>query len=353
MKFKKKTIYVLIFAGIFSALNIFCTDILSDTNARSQNKTQDLSLQEKLSLESLKKIDSYPMYKMTYYGDYGFSDFLKGKPSKKVQRFRNGFNDLENEHRCSCFAAMGDMENPLFGRNFDYFHRSSLILFTDPPNAYSSVSMVDIYYCGYLTNTPVSTLEERADLLYSPHLPFDGMNEKGVTVGLMAVPSAQPPHDPKKSTLYTLEVIRLILDYASDTEEAISLIEKYNVKFEEVPVHYMISDRTGRSAVIEYIKGEMKVIRNSRPFQISTNFIISNATPFLKNNCRRYDYLNNALNNSSAISSEEQGMDLLSGASQSNTMWSAVYNMQTGKILVVPGRKYNSAYEFNLPMTGF
>jgi choloylglycine hydrolase len=153
--------------------------------------------------------------------------------------------------------------------------------------------------------------------------------------------------------LNTLEVIRLVLDYASSTEEAISLIEKYNVQFEEVPVHYMIADRSGKSAVIEYVRGEMKVIRNNRPFQISTNFVISNVLPLLENNCRRYDYLNNALTNSSGGFTEQNGMDLLSGASQSNTMWSAVYNMQTGKILVVPGRKYNSAYEFNLPVTDF
>ena len=29
------------------------------------------------TLTSLKKIDDYGMYQMTYYGDYGFDDFLK------------------------------------------------------------------------------------------------------------------------------------------------------------------------------------------------------------------------------------------------------------------------------------
>ena len=29
------------------------------------------------SLRSLKKIDDYGMYQMTYYGDYGFDEFLK------------------------------------------------------------------------------------------------------------------------------------------------------------------------------------------------------------------------------------------------------------------------------------
>ena len=29
------------------------------------------------SLASLKKVDNYGMYQMTYYGDYGFDDFLE------------------------------------------------------------------------------------------------------------------------------------------------------------------------------------------------------------------------------------------------------------------------------------
>ena len=36
----------------------------------------------------------------------------------------------------------------LLGRNFDWYEHPALILFTDPPDGYASVSMVDISYLG-------------------------------------------------------------------------------------------------------------------------------------------------------------------------------------------------------------
>ena len=32
---------------------------------------------DSLSLVSLQKVDDYPLYTMTYYGDYGFSNYIK------------------------------------------------------------------------------------------------------------------------------------------------------------------------------------------------------------------------------------------------------------------------------------
>ena len=53
--------------------------------------------------------------------------------------------------RCSLFAALGDPENRLFGRNFDWRYSPALLLFTDRPagGGYASVSMVDIAYLGF------------------------------------------------------------------------------------------------------------------------------------------------------------------------------------------------------------
>ena len=42
----------------------------------------------------------------------------------------------------------------------------------------------------------------------------DGMNEKGVAVGMNAVPNAQSPYDPSKVTIGELHLILLVLDYA-------------------------------------------------------------------------------------------------------------------------------------------
>ncbi len=44
------------------------------------------------------------------------------------------------------------LEGELLGRNFDWNDHRSLLLFTDPPRRYASVSLVDISYLGYSKN---------------------------------------------------------------------------------------------------------------------------------------------------------------------------------------------------------
>lgn len=82
-----------------------------------------------------------------------------------------------------------------YGWNFDWDYGTALLLFTDPPGGYASVSMVDIAYLGIegksekdLQNLPY---EERQLLLGAPSLPFDGMNERGLAIGMAAVPPGQ------------------------------------------------------------------------------------------------------------------------------------------------------------------
>jgi len=47
---------------------------------------------------------------------------------------------------CSLFAAFGDGKEMFYGRNFDWRYSPALLLFTDPPEGYASVSMVDLDY---------------------------------------------------------------------------------------------------------------------------------------------------------------------------------------------------------------
>ena len=93
----------------------------------------------------------------------------------------------------------------LFGRNFDWEYSPAVLLFTHPPGGYASVSMVDIAYLGFdedqVNSLTELTLEERQALLNAPEWPFDGMNEKGLVIGMAAVPPGQMPYDPDKKTI--------------------------------------------------------------------------------------------------------------------------------------------------------
>jgi len=176
---------------------------------------------------------------------------------------------------CTCFTAYSDSSARLFGRNFDFPDDPALILFTAPSDGYASVSMVDLGYFGYSTENLPSEENGLENLKLTPLLPFDGMNEHGLTIGMAAVPEAEAPVDPSKLTIGEIRVIRMVLDYAKDVEEAIELIESYNVRVDSPPIHYLLSDREGNSAIIEFVDGEMIVYRNNMEWQIITTDSLS------------------------------------------------------------------------------
>jgi len=302
------------------------------------------------TLASLERVDDYPLYTMRYQGDYGFDDYLR---TGVLNTPRGNSSYLESVatgpgFACTCFAAMGANQSRVFGRNFDFFHGPALLLFTDPPNGCASVSMVDMYYCGYDGSQSLETLQDREILLQAPYLPFDGMNENGVTIGMMAVPNAEPPFDPHKVTNYDLALIRLVLDYATTTEDAIRLIAKYNLAVGSIPVHFLIADPSGHSAVIEFTHGKMHVLPNTEPWQVATNFIINGSNAPEQTPCWRYNTVYSDLKKASGKKTHDDAMALLQKVAQQSTMWSIVFDMSHKNVQVSVGQKFNQAYTFDV-----
>lgn len=330
---------------------------------------------EEKTLKSLTKVNDHPLYTMKFYGDYGFAQRVglsKGEPVASAVSKRSTNSALlgglrvsaletmnakntvgcstpgDNTWGCTCFVAYGNPANPQFGRNFDWHDCIPLLLFTNPPNGYASVSIVDLEYLGYArVNLPDGGGDKTA-LLESPWYPFDGMNEKGVTVGMMAVPAARAPYDPKKISLGELGTIRLILDFAASTDEAIALLGKFNLRVEDPPVHYLIADAGGHSAVIEYVNGSMSELKNSEPWHVSTNFIITGSAAPANSPCWRYNTAYSELRTANGVLSSEGAMGLLSRVSQVSTIWSVVYGMSGGTVLVATDRGYAGALKFSL-----
>lgn len=300
------------------------------------------------TLRGVEKINNHPLYVMKYHGDYGFDDFIDSK-KKSVKSTSNSQN-----WACSCIAVMGNTNDPLFGRNFDWNNCPTLVLFTEPENGYASVSVVDIEYLGFSTDTYVTDtpIENRVGLLNAPFYPFDGMNEKGVTIGVMTVLGSEESRDSNKPTLGSLEVVRLILDNAENTDEAIELIRGYNISFAAgPPLHYLIADRSGKSAVVEFYQGEMKVTYNNKPYQVATNFMIYGSNDMDKSNCDRYSLATKELEQVNGTLFQKGVLDLMKDISVPRTQWTSVYNMATGDVSITVGRDYDDVKSLKLEMS--
>lgn len=300
------------------------------------------------TLASFRQVDGYPLFVMHHYGDYHLRDFLKAGTGPSSSEY----SAQETAFACTCFSTLNAQGELLLGRNFDWQNRATLLLFTHPRDGYASVSMVDLAYLGYRTRGP--SLLERARLWSTPYWPFDGLNEQGLAVGMMAVPSAQPSQDPQKVTVGSLLAMRLVLDYARNVDEALSLLGNYNIDFRGgPPLHYLIADRSGSSAILEFVEGRMNVLRNTDPWQVATNFTLSGTSfPLDRAPCWRYQKAYDALSGAAGRISEEEAMSILANVSQPNTMWSVVYSLSAGDIRCAMGRKYDQVKEFKLEMKG-
>jgi hypothetical protein len=311
--------------------------------------TEGLSNDEVATLSSLEKVDDHPLYTMHYYGTYQqssssfplkWSVYELPKPDMKAWS-------------CSLYAALGDAEHMVYGRNFDWEFSPALLLFTDPSDGYASVSMVDIAYLGF-GETNVGTilelpLSERQALLNAPFLPFDGMNEHGLTVGMAAVAPGLMRPDPEKETIGSLMVIREMLDRAKNVDEAVEILKSYNIDMEGgPPLHYLIADRSGRSALVEFYLGEMVITLNDDPWHQATNFLRAASGESTDGICWRYDRITHQLTDRDGRLDVREAIDLLNEVSQDGTQWSIVYGIHTGEVNVVMGQRYETIHTFSL-----
>lgn len=294
------------------------------------------------TLASLKFVDDYPLYTMTYYGNYA-APRTSSLPARKT--------DPAHGWACSLFTVLIDEDHLLYGRNFDWEFSPALLLFTSPPDGYASVSMVDITYLGFrgptvsrLTELPPEKLD---GLLNAPLIPFDGMNEHGLAIGMAAVEPGDMQADPSKQTIGSLGIIREVLDHARDVDEALKLIEKYNIDFTGgPPLHFLIADAQKRAVLVEFYQGKMHVFENEQPWHSATNFLRS-AVKDPQNNCWRYNRINDRLNEKQGLLDARTAMELLADVSQpDSTQWSVVYQMGRGEVSIVMGRDYTNVKTF-------
>jgi hypothetical protein len=306
-----------------------------------QEDAGDLKPDEAATLRSLKLVDDYPLYVMTYQGDYAaWAGEMEG-------------GGQPEGGACSLFATLRDEESLLLGRNFDWQFSPALLLFTDPPDGYASVSVVDIAYLGFggargrgVTDL---SLAERKGLLKAPFLPFDGMNEQGLAVGMAAVPPGGMRPDPDKETIGSLGVIREMLDHAANVDEAVDILTSYNVDMEGgPPIHYLVADATGRAVLIEFYQGEIVVKANEEPWHRATNFLRAEAGESAEGWCWRYDRIGERMAKSGGRLATDEALELLAEVAQGNTQWSVVYGMSSGQISVVMGRAYDRVHTFQL-----
>ena len=347
------------------------------------------------------------VYSMNVSGGFYFDDFLEGGGASSdselidfiTGNITRGLVDIEigeTDIGCSSFIARAENGDILFGRNYDFDKTNVCLTMCDPGEGrYKSFSTVDLNYVGITdTDRDVSGLIQQITCLAAPYAPLDGINEKGVSCGIFM--SYQGPGDGAVSTdqqdvakdnITSTTMLRMVLDYAATTDEAVELISGYNLHDSaNTSFHYMIADATGRSAILEWVPEgvtdsndtdgsarSLNVIYNDDPmyaellegsefrFQTITNFIITpgyydgedqpadEKGEGAQKGLDRYDYINGVLGGTGGIvKDEEAAMDILRAVGRRTwnggggvTVHSAVYNLTKKTVLWVANENFD------------
>lgn len=322
------------------------------------------------SLISLKKIDDYTLYTMEYDGDYGFDDFLKTGASNDgelvdfvVKKLLKGLPvefSIPNLG-CSTFNAQTQDGDKIFGRNFDLTYSPALFVKTKPDNGYASMSIVNLGFLGFNKERQPDSLMKQITTLAAPYAPLDGLNEKGLSIGVLLIPDVATNQQTDKVDITTTTAVRLVLDKAATVDEAVALLKQYDMHSSaKSSYHFQIADANGKSVVVEYVDNEISVVDAKQSYQMATNFLLTPGDYDFGMGQDRYDIMKNILDkNQGVITDEQAGMDILQAASsdwhkndrgeESATQWSVLYNNTDLTAKIVMGRKYDqTAHEFSL-----
>lgn len=354
--------------------------VLSGCNSQRQDIT-DSSVTENTGNDSMLEVgaaEEYEIIPLTaeiteledgffavrYEGDYGFDEFLtQGGASSDSEvvaylseHLLSGFDlgFLGDVFGCSTIAATGFEGEALFGRNFDWNTCEAMVVASVPENGYASISTVNMDFitqgAGGAVGMALRLDEVRT--LAALYAPLDGMNEAGLAVSVnMIQDSANINQDTEKPDITTTTAVRLLLNQAATVDEALALLEQYDLHASmNMMIHFALADKTGRSVVVEYIDNEMVVTETP----VVTNFYLAKGDKYgigTSQSHERYEILTDSLSSHDSYTIPEM-RDALDGVSKDNfeefasTEWSAVFNLDTGVAHYWHRENYENQYTF-------
>ena len=239
------------------------------------------------TLCSLKKLSSfagaYNLYESTVAYRYDLDAIIKSgvedAPVAHIDAVKAGIPDLAKveapKFACSAFCAEAP-SSVLMGRNYDFKDdTSALLVRTHPKDGYASISFSALNNLG--TNMPEESLKSKVAAMLGPFASLDGINEKGVSIAVLtldSLPTRQNSGKPKITSL----AIRLVLDRAASTQEAVDLLGSYDmVAMAGRDYHFFINDASGDSRVVEYESQNRRALWSLRMCAKSPT--ITRATP--------------------------------------------------------------------------
>ncbi len=212
------------------------------------------------SIEQITAYDDYNLYRMDVTYDYSIDDVINYGITDNQSMIDAILKETlpllpvrmkAPNYGCSAFATVSD-GHILMGRNYDFKRdTSAMLVYCTPKDGYKSVALAALDNIS--ANQPDISMAKKLACLTAPFICLDGMNEKGVSIAVLTLDSEPVNQDTGKQKIFTTLAIRLVLDRAATTQEAVELLDSYDMfATSGRDYHFFVTDADGDSRVIEY-----------------------------------------------------------------------------------------------------
>jgi penicillin V acylase-like amidase (Ntn superfamily) len=242
-----------------------------------------------------------------------------------------------------CLKNKGEV---LFGKNYDWMFGDGLVF----------VNKRGISKTSTEENAPAKWISKYGSVTFNQYgreNPLGGMNEAGLVIELMWLDETKYPQRDSRPALDTLEWIQYQLDTSATAEEVIKNSE--NVRIDsEVTLHYLVNDKNGNSASIEFLDGKLVAHAGEKlsvpalandTYEKSLNYAKetqafggSKSIPQTESSLDRFTRAAQKTKEFEKQGKTEQdavnyAFDILSNVAQKfGTQWSIVYDQKRGKV---------------------
>jgi choloylglycine hydrolase len=160
-------------------------------------------------------------------------------------------------YTCTTFVLRGP--NALvFGRNLDWFSGTGLLIVN--PRNLKKVGL------PALPGRAAQWVSKYGSVTFNQvgrELPYGGINEAGLVVEHMTLDKAKYPEADDRATVQACQWIQYQLDTCSTVEEVIKSDAVLRISDPQSKFHFLVCEKSGRTAVIEFLNGQMVSYRNT------------------------------------------------------------------------------------------
>lgn len=231
----------------------------------------------------------------------------------------------------------------VFGRNYDWMIGTGQII--ENKRGLVKKSMVK---AGETSISWTSKFGSITFNQFGKEFPLGGMNEKGLVVEVLWLEEAKYPAKDNRKAINELQWIQYQLDNYSSVNEVINSDKFLRINAEQGNLHYMLADKSGNSATIEFVNGKTIITQGDNlKFKVLTNNTMAESKAYLQTQkgfggsspiSKKIDskdrYVRTCKNmktykNENAV---EYAFKTLKDVTYSATVWSIVYDITNMKV---------------------